>query len=141
MPCSRKVESTNARAILTASGVVMVQFDTKTIRDCNNNDQLAFLAAHEISHLIGRHAERTRGIPHSKLLEDMRFRDEWEADELGLMMAASAGYDERGVIEWMERSIRQTRTYEKKFPPTPIPPGHKTHPPVSRFRCEFDFCL
>ena len=116
----------------------MVQFKTKTIHDCNNDSQLAFIAAHEIAHLVARHSERRRPIVNLREVEAMRFQDEWEADELGVMMIASAGYDARGAVEWMERSIRQRRTYEKKYPPKPIPPGHGTHPPVSRFRNQLD---
>jgi predicted Zn-dependent protease len=105
----------------------MMLFKEGTVRAFSEN-ALAMIAAHEISHLVMKHHGPSRG-GHSTSAEKLRIKQEFEADHLGLMMMAIAGYDPQGAIEWMEYAIQQ----EKRLPNYTIPAGHHTHPPVCRF--------
>lgn len=102
----------------------MVMFHRGCIEQCTTN-QLAHIAAHEISHLIAHFRE------FRSFTEEERFDREYEADYLGMMMMAKAGYYPRGAIEWLERSIKKKTYREKIFRVKPILPGQRTHPPVS----------
>ena len=109
----------------TDLGLAMVMFHLKCIENCKTNDQLAHIAAHEISHLILKHP--------NALTSSMSFLQEYEADNLGLMMMARAGYDPIGAVEWLEREIRMDVYRHKKYPHNSEYSGFETHPPVSSF--------
>uniref|UniRef100_A0A0D9VKP9 Peptidase M48 domain-containing protein n=1 Tax=Leersia perrieri TaxID=77586 RepID=A0A0D9VKP9_9ORYZ len=90
-------------------------------RYCRKDAHLATLLGHEVAHVIARHTQRTyrmrfyirvlakcieelldapvRGIPHAELvslfMRPWHFSLELEADRVGLMLLAAAGYDPR----------------------------------------------
>lgn len=107
----------------------MVMFHRGCIENCKTNDQLAHIAAHEISHLVLKHPKA--------LTSSMSFRQEYEADNLGLMMMARAGYDPIGAIEWLEREVRLDKYRHKRYSHKSESKGFETHPPVSFL---FEFC-
>jgi hypothetical protein len=78
----------------------IVQISTKMIEAIDNEDELAFVIAHELAHNLLRHRARlddagvSRGLFES-LGPGVGFirRSEIEADMLGIALAANAGYD------------------------------------------------
>lgn len=112
--------------------------------------ELAFILAHEMAHVIRRHAVRrvikssalslvlkahpaARGLGEWVRTAGLRFlssahsqEDELEADVLGLRLVEAAGYDPRGPLDLLGR-------LEKLHPrsPSPLPEYFSTHPPLS----------
>ena len=72
------------------NGLILVQFQTGAIERCGNDDMLAWLAGHELSHIIINHSEERRGVSF-EAAEPIRLRQEFEADHLGQMLAARGG--------------------------------------------------
>jgi predicted Zn-dependent protease len=101
---------------------------------CESEDELAAIVAHEKAHLILKHGEkawyekfggwvsswfvdeskpRFRGPPDPKSV-----KRENEADEMGLMLMAEAGYDPQAAVDFWTRYYERTGWWE----------GDGTHP-------------
>jgi predicted Zn-dependent protease len=130
--CLTLVARNNAMAWRGPDDLIEIHFHTSCIENCRTNDMLAYVAAHEISHVLLRHGELQAHLPKiCQEAEDLRMKHEHEADYLGLMLMATAGFDPKGALKWhifmKERHDRYDRIHKKT-----ILPGKGTHPPVSR---------
>lgn len=110
---------------------VFIGFSTEKIR-ISSDGALAWTAAHEIAHLILRHHRRAeawsacaKAVGVTIDWESLCFSREHEADTLGMLIAASAGYHPRGAIEALEVMERTNKNY------VPQKRGERTHPDVS----------
>jgi predicted Zn-dependent protease len=121
------------------------------VRLCHRDrDEVAFVLAHEMAHVIRRHAIHRllkqkvvsaaalvspgRGALASWLrqvgfqwLERAYSRDEeFEADELGFLLMRAAGFDPAGAI----RVLQRLSEFERSPDPLGLGPYLSTHPPV-----------
>ena len=123
---------TQAQAWMGPDGLIEIHFHTGCIENvCRTNHALAHIAAHEISHVLLRHGPARAHLPSAcQEAEHMRIEQEFEADYLGLMLMARAGFDPEGALEWLtvdkKAWDKHKRVYKK-----PILPGERTHPSVS----------
>lgn len=78
--------------------------------DCMQHEaELAFVLAHELGHVVGRHAEQAMALAATEAgaqeAEAHRLRCELEADRMGLLLMARAGYDPRVGLRFWRRFI------------------------------------
>lgn len=111
---------------------MLVVFTTEQIR-ISSDRVLAWSAAHEIAHLILRHGKKEllwyRWAEYAGLFldrESIKFSGEFEADALGTLMTATAGYHPCGAIEALECIDKRRRLFKYKHQN----PGERTHPDV-----------
>lgn len=81
---------------------------TSGFLDCMQYEaELAFVLAHEMGHVLGRHAEKElelAGTPEGERgAQARRLRCELEADREGLLLMARAGYDPRAGLRFWQR--------------------------------------
>lgn len=117
------INNNEVNAFATMGGFVYLH--TGLITTASNEAELASVIAHEIGHVVARHAQKqirqqavTQGLltatglnqtdvvrlgvdlavnlPHSR-------QDEYEADNLGLEMLKSAGYAPRAMVDFMQK--------------------------------------
>ena len=116
------VADNSINAFATSGGFVYI--NTGVVRAAENESELAGVLAHEIGHIVGRHSvNRMReitlangivgalgvsqddlvniGVQLALFLPNSRSA-EYEADELGFFNMGRAGYDQRGLIAFME---------------------------------------
>jgi predicted Zn-dependent protease len=116
------VADDSINAFATSGGFVYL--NTGLIKAANNEAELAGVVAHEIGHIVGRHSvNRMReitlangivgalgvsqddlvniGVQLALFLPNSRTA-EYEADELGYVNLGQAGYDQRGLISFMQ---------------------------------------
>lgn len=88
--CASDVELVPGRKLNAAADGRIVQLTTGVLAEAKDDDELAFLIAHEMAHNILRHKERLdrTGRSNANILAT-----EKEADELGLKLMKAAGYD------------------------------------------------
>ncbi len=148
----------NAFALPGGKFIVLSGLYDEKIGLVQDEDELAFVMAHEIAHVNCRHSTRsmTRAMPINLLLlggaiyaeykgdEDLQLllggafvlhqglvmtkysrRDEREADEVGLMYMARAGYDPRAAVRLWERAAEEEMRFMKNIS------FLMTHPPSS----------
>jgi len=121
------------------------------VRLCERDrDEVAFVVAHEMAHVIRRHAidrllqqkvvsalslaSPGRGLLAPWIrrvglqgLERAHSRDqEFEADELGVRLMRAAGFDTAGAI----RSLQRLRELDRGIDPLNVGPYLSTHPPI-----------
>lgn len=121
------VNDKNVNAFATMGGFVYVNIGLLTTAD--NEAQLASVMSHEIGHIAGRHALKqmrqtavARGLTTAAGLDrstavsigvELAVRrprsrgDEFEADQMGLATLRSAGYAPAGMVEFMEKLLKQ----------------------------------
>ena len=104
-----------------AFGNGCVYFTTAIMETFDSENELAFVMAHELSHVVLRHAQQSEkfrsrgnqtGIDHMALKEYTR-KQEFEADKYGTLFAIRAGYSPLGGVNWFNRMT--TLGYE--YPP------------------------
>jgi predicted Zn-dependent protease len=93
--------STNGQRIRISSGFV-----DYTATDA----ELAFIIAHEAAHNLRAHSP--------VLSSDMRYRQELEADQIGLELLAVAGYESAAALELLDRLSRSNvfAAYDPAYP-------------------------
>lgn len=117
------VQDNSVNAFATSGGFVYI--NTGLIREADTEAELAGVMAHEIGHIAGRHAiNRMReitlangiagalgvsqddlvniGVQLALFLPNSRGA-EYEADELGFTTMGNAGYDQQGLITFMQK--------------------------------------
>lgn len=140
------VQDDSINAFATSGGFVYLH--TGLIRAADNEAELAGVIAHEIGHIVGRHSvNRMReitlangivgalgvsqddlvniGVQLALFLPNSRTA-EYEADALGYFNMGRAGYDQRGLISFMENLSGGTPEFFSTHPD----PGNR----VSRLR-------
>ncbi|MBW4564748.1 MAG: M48 family metalloprotease [Mojavia pulchra JT2-VF2] len=135
------VRDNSVNAFATMGGYVYVT--TGLLRAADNEAQLASVIAHEIGHIVNRHAlEQMRqtaiargvasaaGLDRSAAVQigvDLALRrpnsrqDELEADRTGLQMLGRAGYAQSAMIAFMQKLVNQRS----------VPTFLSTHPATS----------
>lgn len=120
------VDNSNVNAFATMGGYVYIH--TGLMAAAQNEAELASVMAHEIGHVVGRHAvEQMRqmavaqGVASAAGLDQniavqigvelaMRRpnsrRAEYEADQLGLSNLGQAGYDQMAAVDFMEKLLQ-----------------------------------
>jgi predicted Zn-dependent protease len=118
--------------------------NTGCISGCESADELAGVLAHEIGHIIARHVSEKHSTRapatliarnifgwKGQLGTDRKTSriHEIEADHMGLMIMADAGFDPQARIDYLER--RLTKQASQLDSDEPIPEFLSTHPSVS----------
>lgn len=120
------VDDSNVNAFATMGGFVYV--NTGLIAAASNEAELASVIAHEIGHIVGRHAIKQMrqtavaagvatavGMDESTLvkigvelaLSRPRSREaEYEADQMGIEMLVRSGYAPRAALDFMAKLLR-----------------------------------
>ena len=146
------VDSPEINAFALPGGFIYV--NRGLIEAAENETELAGVLAHEVGHVVGRHgAEQLQRAAYANLglqvlgsvfgrgtrgqlgtlAADMRFsRDaEREADRLGVVNVAAAGYDPRGMLTFFERldalAEREPNAVERFFASHPSPAERVTN--------------
>lgn len=103
-------------------------FTTRHIQIYSKEDYLAWVVSHEIAHALREHHAQTRQAKRSGVdkleYEKLLQQQEFEADELGSILTARAGYNPATGIRFFR--MRLSLDSEKKTRPA----GENTHPPV-----------
>jgi hypothetical protein len=103
--CASRVELVPRRKLNAAADGVIVQITTGVLEQTKDDDELAFVIAHEMAHNILRHREQLdrigRSTPNIRMTET-------EADRLGLKLMRAAGYDPLAAARFWERFGRKT---------------------------------
>jgi len=130
------VADDSINAFATSGGFVYL--NTGLIKAANNEAELAGVVAHEIGHIVGRHSvNRMReitlangivgalgvsqddlvniGVQLALFLPNSRTA-EYEADELGYVNLGQAGYDQRGLISFMQNLSSGTPEFFSSHP-------------------------
>jgi hypothetical protein len=123
----RLARSKQVNAFATHDRVIMT---TALLEFLHNDDELAVVLAHEMSHVILRHPDRLddQGVPRKGLFRGLGknaarvWKTEEEADRLAVRLVASAGYDVGAMIPFWRRFYAK---YEK------LPQIFRTHPSLS----------
>jgi predicted Zn-dependent protease len=130
------VRDDSINAFATSGGFVYL--NTGLLKAANSEAELAGVVAHEIGHIVGRHSvNRMReitlangivgalgvdqddlvniGVQLALFLPNSRTA-EYEADELGYVNLGQAGYDQRGLIAFMEKLNSGTPEFFSSHP-------------------------
>lgn len=91
--CRSRIQLVPGRKLNARADGTYVQLTDALVREAADDDELAFIIAHEMAHNILRHAE----TPGSKRVE------EDEADRLGLKLMKAAGRDLRAAARFWSR--------------------------------------
>ncbi|EPE27495.1 peptidase M48 Ste24p [Glarea lozoyensis ATCC 20868] len=106
------------------AGCSMVWLTTAYINQCSRDDMLAFILCHEISHGICAHGKEKTKLRLSKApaqeQEELSWKLEYEADEVGMRLCARAGYNPYAALLFFK-----LRLHHKK---TSLPIGQNPHP-------------
>lgn len=142
------VDDDNINAFATMGGFVYV--NTGLMKAAENEAELASVMAHEIGHIVGRHAVKqmrqmaiaqgvatATGLDESTAVQigvELALRRpksrqaEHEADDLGINNLAQAGYAQSGAITFMQKLLR------KSSPPAFLSTHPATSSRISRMR-------
>ncbi|XBI42714.1 hypothetical protein VPH35_107568 [Triticum aestivum] len=95
------VEDDNVKAFSSKGGKIVIH--TGYLKHLKTDAEIATVIAHEAAHVVARHSmELLRLIPFYKLTPFSR-RAELEADHIGLMIMAAAGFDPRVAPEFCKK--------------------------------------
>ena len=103
--CASRVELVPGKKLNAAADGTIVQITTGVLEQTHDDDELAFIIAHEMAHNILRHRERLdrigRSAAHIRATES-------EADLLGLKLMKAAGYDPMAAARFWTRFGKKT---------------------------------
>jgi beta-barrel assembly-enhancing protease len=103
--CASRVELVPDKKRNAAADGRIVQITTGVLGETSNDDELAFIIAHEMAHNILKHRDRLdRNGRSAKAIRET----EMEADRLGLQLMTAAGYDPLAAARFWERFGRKT---------------------------------
>lgn len=103
--CASLVELIPGKKLNAAADGSIVQITTGVLEQARDDDELAFIIAHEMAHNILKHGERLDRIGRSAA--NIR-ATEAEADRLGLKLMKAAGYDPSAAARFWTRFGRKT---------------------------------
>jgi hypothetical protein len=108
------VERFGAWCRTCAGGCSMIWLTTATMGQSSRDDILAHILCHEISHAICAHADEARALKDSKAsaqkMEELNWKHEYEADEVGMRLSARAGYNPYAAVLYFKlRSGRKEK--------------------------------
>ena len=103
--CASRIELVPGKKLNAAADGVIVQITSAVLEQTKDNDELAFVIAHEMAHNILRHREQLDSI--GRTTANIRMT-ETEADRLGLKLMRAAGYDPLAAARFWERFGRKT---------------------------------
>lgn len=103
--CASRVELVPSPKLNAAADGKYVQITTAVLEQARDDDELAFIIAHEMAHNILKHRERLDRIGRSA--GNIR-ATETEADLLGLKLMKAAGYDLMAAPRFWERFGKKT---------------------------------
>lgn len=103
--CASRVELVPGRKLNAVADGRIVQLTTGVMQEAQDNDELAFIIAHEMAHNILKHRERLDKIGRSA--RNIRAA-EIEADLLGLKLMHAAGYDPMAAARFWQRFGKRT---------------------------------
>lgn len=103
--CASRVELVPGRKLNAAADGRIVQLTTGVLSEARDDDELAFIIAHEMAHNILRHRARLDRI--GRRAANIR-QAEIEADMLGLRLMHAAGYDVDAAARFWSRFGRKT---------------------------------
>jgi Zn-dependent protease with chaperone function len=103
--CASRVELIPGRKLNAVADGMFVQLTTGVMQEARDDDELAFIIAHEMAHNILGHRKRLDQIGRSAA--NVRAA-EIEADRLGLRLMHKAGYDPAAAARFWTRFGRKT---------------------------------
>lgn len=103
--CASRVELVPGRKLNAVADGAFVQLTTGVLQEAHDDDELAFIIAHEMAHNILGHRQRLNRIGRSAA--NVRAA-EIEADRLGLKLMQAAGYDPMAAARFWTRFGRKT---------------------------------
>jgi predicted Zn-dependent protease len=120
------VENSDVNAFAIAGGRIYI--NTGLLDYCDSPDELAFVIAHEISHIDLKHCikrvqyyalasevDPTLGevvqVAYSIYYMPFSKRDEYEADENGFRLMQQAGYDKQGAFDFFTKLAELEKQY------------------------------
>ena len=103
--CASRVELVPGRKLNAVADGRIVQLTTGVMREAQDDDELAFIIAHEMAHNILEHRKRLDKIGRSP--GNIRAA-EIEADRLGLRLMKAAGYDPAAAARFWGRFGKKT---------------------------------
>lgn len=103
--CASRVELVPGRKLNAVADGAFVQLTTGVLQEARDDDELAFIIAHEMAHNILAHRKRLDRIGRSAA--NVRAA-EIEADRLGLRLMHGAGYDPAAAARFWTRFGRKT---------------------------------
>ncbi len=103
--CGSRIELVPGRKLNAAADGTIVQITSGVLEQTRDEDELAFVIAHEMAHNILRHLVRLDGIGRSA--RNIR-ATETEADLLGLKLMRAAGYDPMAAARFWARFGKKT---------------------------------
>lgn len=103
--CGSRIELVPGRKLNAAADGTIVQITSGVLEQTRDEDELAFIIAHEMAHNILRHRERLDRIGRSA--RNIR-ATETEADLLGLKLMRAAGYDPMAAARFWARFGKKT---------------------------------
>ncbi len=93
--CGFPVELTGGDEFLASTNGKRIKISGGTLRFVSNDDELAFVLAHELTHILSGHSGTMRG--------SSRKEAELEADRLGIYIVARAGYSVDTALHLLSR--------------------------------------
>lgn len=103
--CASRVELVPGRRLNASADGRIVQISTAVLAEAEDDDELAFIIAHEMAHNILRHAARLERTGRSR---GAIRETEIEADRLAIRLLAAAGFDPRAAARFWQRFGRKT---------------------------------
>ncbi len=103
--CASRVELVTGRKLNAAADGAIVQITTGVLEQTQDDNELAFIIAHEMAHNILKHSERLDRIGRSAANTRAT---ETEADLLSLKLMKAAGYDPASAARFWTRFGRKT---------------------------------
>jgi beta-barrel assembly-enhancing protease len=103
--CASQVELVTSSKLNAAADGTIVQITTGVLEQAHDDNELAFIIAHEMAHNILKHSERLDRIGRSTA--NIR-TTETEADLLSLKLMKSAGYDPSAAARFWQRFGKKT---------------------------------
>lgn len=103
--CASRVELVPGRKLNAAADGSIVQVTSGVLEQAKDDNELAFIVAHEMAHNILKHRERLDRIGRSAA--NIR-ATETEADVLGLRLMRAAGYDPMAAARFWARFGKKT---------------------------------
>ena len=93
--CGFPVKLTDGNEFLASTNGKRIKISRGTLLFVSNDDELAFVLAHELTHILSGHSGAMRG--------SSRKEAELEADRSGIYIVARAGYSEAAVARLLPR--------------------------------------
>ncbi len=113
-PCTSGVTVYESPMPYASTNGYGVRVSTGFVRLAASDDELAFVVAHEMAHEVRGHR--------AYMDLNLRRRQELEADQLGLVLMAHAGYDPRAAVSLVQRMRAQN----------PYPSGDPVYLPLEQ---------